>query len=420
MIAHEFPERVVLRADDETPSSGDSPATPACRPPATNGELSAAERGKMGEGTSSSCSSTTSGEDELGSSLRRRDCRRYRQLAARARSLDDSPPAREPGVSEEPALPDEHLFDFGDVSADASLSRCGSLEVACAYDSPSRKLSIQVLQAKGVPSRDRGGASNTQVRLVLLPGKKQRLRSRMQPGEAPQFNEAFVFNKVDPDDLPSMGVRLRLYGCERLRRERMIGEAVLPFSGANVEQQTPMWITLQPRANMTLTAGGTTGDTTSLCRSDSTSSTQSIHHGGVPELLLGLQYNATTGRLAVEVIKGSHFRATSGSRAPDTYVRLHLLSSSGRELARSRTSVRRGQPNPLYKETFMFQIPLFQLCDVTLMVSIYSKRNMTKRDLIGWFGLGHNSSGNEERSHWSDAHDARGVQICRWHLLCEE
>lgn len=46
----------------------------------------------------------------------------------------------------------------------------------------------------------------------------------------------------------------------------------------------------------------------SLARSDSTGSTHSMQHGGVPELLLGLCYNATTGRLSVEVIKGSHFR----------------------------------------------------------------------------------------------------------------
>lgn len=46
----------------------------------------------------------------------------------------------------------------------------------------------------------------------------------------------------------------------------------------------------------------------SLARSDSTSSTHSMQHGGVPELLLGLAYNAVTGRLSVEVVKGSHFR----------------------------------------------------------------------------------------------------------------
>ena len=42
----------------------------------------------------------------------------------------------------------------------------------------------------------------------------------------------------------------------------------------------------------------------------------------------------------------------------DTYVKLSLVSSNGQEIARSKTSVRRGQPNPLFKETFIFQVNL--------------------------------------------------------------
>lgn len=44
------------------------------------------------------------------------------------------------------------------------------------------------------------------------------------------------------------------------------------------------------------------------------------------------------------------------TRAPDTYVKLMLMSSSGQEMSRAKTSVRRGQPNPLFKETFAFQV----------------------------------------------------------------
>lgn len=53
-----------------------------------------------------------------------------------------------------------------------------------------------------------------------------------------------------------------------------------------------------------------------VSHSDSASSTQSLSHGGAPELLVGLSYNATTGRLSVEMIKGSHFRNLAVSRAP--------------------------------------------------------------------------------------------------------
>ena len=60
-------------------------------------------------------------------------------------------------------------------------------------------------------------------------------------------------------------------------------------------------------------------DLASLTRSDSASSTQSMQHGGMPELLIGLAYNGTTGRLSVEVIKGSNFRNMAMNRAPGDY-----------------------------------------------------------------------------------------------------
>jgi synaptotagmin-14/16 len=165
----------------------------------------------------------------------------------------------------------------------------------------------------------------------------------------------------------------------------------------------------------------------------------------VPELLIGLQYNGTTGRLTVEIVKGSHFRNLSLGKAPDTYVKLCLVSSMGQEIARAKTSTRRGQPNPLFKETFVFQVnfsffstqrvqkinriiqqvALFQLNDVTLMISVYAKRNMKRNEMVGWFSLGLNSSGPEEIQHFNDMRDAANVNgqvgkcdiIARWHVL---
>lgn len=101
---------------------------------------------------------------------------------------------------------------------------------------------------------------------------------------------------------------------------------------------------------------GSSSDLLSLARSDSTGSTTSMQHGGVPELLLGLGFNGLTGRLSVEIVKGSHFRNVSLSKAPDTYVKVCLVSSMGQEMAKAKSSTRRGQPNPLFKETFVFQV----------------------------------------------------------------
>ncbi|KAK3093762.1 hypothetical protein FSP39_019841 [Pinctada imbricata] len=313
---------------------------------------------------------------------------------------------------------DEHLFDVSDLEKEPVLiSKCGSLEMTFSFDPSRGRMAITIHQAQDIPSKDRGGASNCQVRMLLLPTKKQRYKTKVKSGENPVFNENFTFSKISPEEVHGMGIRIRLYGLERMRRERMIGESIIGFASLNLDLTSTHWIILEPRSN--LSGGDSQFDVSSLTRSDSASSTQSMQHGGMPELLLGLAYNGTTGRLSVEVVKGSNFRNMAMNRAPDTYVKLTLMSPTGQEVARSKTSIRRGQPNPLFKETFMFQVALFQLADVTLMVSVYNKRSMKKKDMIGWFSLGLNSSGEEEQSHWSDMRESKGEQVCRWHVLLE-
>lgn len=165
-----------------------------------------------------------------------------------------------------------------------------------------------------------------------------------------------------------------------------------------------------------------------------------MQHGGVPELLLGLGFNGLTGRLSVEIVKGSHFRNVSLSKAPDTYVKVCLVSSMGQEMAKAKSSTRRGQPNPLFKETFVFQVSqnsfqnlflctneslqvaLFQLNDVTLIISVYAKRNMKRNEMVGWFSLGLNASGPEEVAHWNDMRESSSTRtelISRWHVLVD-
>ncbi|ROT76984.1 Synaptotagmin-14, partial [Penaeus vannamei] len=279
---------------------------------------------------------------------------------------------------------------------EALLVRCGSIEAGFAYDLPTKTLTVHILQAKD-------------VRILLLPGRKQKHKTRIRPGENPQFNEAFVFTKVNPEDVQQLGVRLRLYGCERMRREKMVGEVIVPFANINLTLGNTFWLTLEPRANLAVTPqqqdGGLQPHPKRLHR---------LHPLGPQRRARApgrTHYNGTTGRLAVEVIKGSHFRNMANTRAPDTYVKLVLMSSSGQEIAHSKTSVRRGQPNPLFKETFMFQVALFQLPDVTLMVSVYTKRSMKRKDMIGWFALGLNSSGEEELAHWNQMRDSKGEQL---------
>uniref|UniRef100_A0A4X1W7A6 Synaptotagmin 16 n=2 Tax=Sus scrofa TaxID=9823 RepID=A0A4X1W7A6_PIG len=297
------------------------------------------------------------------------------------------------------------------------ISKCGDLDVIFEYRAASQKLTVTIVRAQGLPDKDRSGVNSWQVHVVLLPNKKQRGRTGIQRGPNPIFKEKVTFAKLEPRDVAACAVRFRLYAARKMTRERMMGEGLFYLSHLHQEGEMKVTLVLEPRSN--ISGGESPLSPSAVSHSDSASSTQSLSHGGAPELLVGLSYNATTGRLSVEMIKGSHFRNLSVNRAPDTYGKLFLLNSVGQEMSRCKTSIRRGQPNPVYKETFVFQVALFQLSDVTLMISVYNRRTMKRKEMIGWIALGQNSSGEEERDHWEEMKETKGQQVCRWHTLLE-
>ncbi|CAN0116762.1 unnamed protein product [Bubo scandiacus] len=297
------------------------------------------------------------------------------------------------------------------------ICKCGDLDVILNYKSSSQKLVVTILEARNIPDKDRSGVNTWQVHTVLMPSKKQRGKTSVQRGPIPKFKDKITFSKLEPEELSSHAIRFRLYAVHKMIGEKMMGEQFFYLSNVIQKGEVKVTLVLEPRSN--LSSADSQLSLSAISHSDSASSTQSLSHGGVPELLVGLSYNATTGRLSVEMIKGSHFRNLAINRPPDTYGKLCLLNSVGQEMSRCKTSIRRGQPNPVYKETFIFQVALFQLSDVTLMISIYNKRSMKRKEMIGWISMGQNSSGEEEQSHWQEMKESKGTQVCRWHTLLE-
>ncbi|XP_074005546.1 synaptotagmin-16 isoform X1 [Numenius arquata] len=310
-------------------------------------------------------------------------------------------------VSSVPAHPGAH----------EPICKCGDLDVIFNYKASSQKLVVTILEAKDIPDKDRSGVNTWKVHTVLMPSKKQRGKTSVQRGPIPIFKDKITFSKLEPEELSSHAIRFRLYAVHKMIGEKMMGEQLFYLSNISREGEARVTLVLEPRSN--LSSADSQLSLSAVSHSDSASSTQSLSHGGVPELLVGLSYNATTGRLSVEMIKGSHFRNLAVNRPPDTYGKLCLLNSVGQEMSRCKTSIRQGQPNPVYKETFIFQVALFQLSDVTLMISIYNRRSMKRKEMIGWISMGQNSSGEEEQSHWQEMKESKGTQVCRWHTLLE-
>ncbi|KAM9212920.1 synaptotagmin-14 [Dugong dugon] len=296
-------------------------------------------------------------------------------------------------------------------------AKYGTLDVTFDYDSQEQKLLVTVTAVTDIPTYNRTSGNSWQVHLVLLPIKKQRAKTSIQRGPCPVFTETFKFHHVESEMIGNYAVRFRLYGVHRTKKEKIVGEKIFYLTKLNLQGKMSLPVILEP--SYSHSGCGSQMSMSEMSCSESTSSCQSLEHASVPEILVGLLYNATTGRLSAEVIKGSHFKHLAANRPPNTYVKLTLLNSMGQEMSKCKTSIRRGQPNPVYKETFVFQVALFQLSDVTLILSVYNKRSMKRKEMIGWISLGLNSSGEEELNHWTEMKESKGQQVCRWHALLE-
>uniref|UniRef100_A0AAY5K3B8 C2 domain-containing protein n=1 Tax=Esox lucius TaxID=8010 RepID=A0AAY5K3B8_ESOLU len=294
------------------------------------------------------------------------------------------------------------------------LAKYGTLDVAFEYDPEEQRLAVTVTAATDIPALKQTGNIAWQVHLVLLPTKKQRAKTGVQRGPCPVFTETFRFTRVEQEALADYAVRFRLYSVRRMKKEKVLGEKVFYLTKLNLQGKMALPVTLEPGSALT-----GCGSLVSVSRSVGALSYRSSGES-TPEIFLGLVYNATTGRLSAEVIQGSHFKNTASDKPPNTYVKLTMLDSKGKEMSKCKTSVCRGQPNPTYKETFVFQVALFQLSEVSLVVSVYSRRSSMKaRERVGWVSLGFNSTGEEQQAHWSQMREAEGQQVCHWHTLLE-
>lgn len=84
-------------------------------------------------------------------------------------------------------------------------ARCGSLRLTFVYDGRRQRLGLTVHEAAGLPDYDDETTTsalqatnyNTQVHMVLLPGKNSRSRTKVRTGDRPSYEETFHF-KIKP------------------------------------------------------------------------------------------------------------------------------------------------------------------------------------------------------------------------------
>ena len=115
------------------------------------------------------------------------------------------------------------------------VQESGLLNVGIGYNSLKSQLELTILNVKNIPTKDRGAPPIIQVRLLLLPARVRRWKTKVQNTDHRVFNEVFRMRHISTNELDHLGIRFRLYGIGKVK-DRLIGEAVIDLGELNLPQ----------------------------------------------------------------------------------------------------------------------------------------------------------------------------------------
>ncbi|WAR09312.1 SYT7-like protein [Mya arenaria] len=135
---------------------------------------------------------------------------------------------------------------------------------------------------------------------------------------------------------------LQVIDYDRFSRDDPIGETYIPLNEVDLSMSPLMWKFLAP------------------CKDS---------RGKLGELLLSLCYEPNVGRLTVIVIKAKDLKAKDITGASDPYVKMWLCFGKER-MEKKKTSIKMRSLNPVYNESFMFEIQWDKIREAHIEVTV--------------------------------------------------
>ena len=99
----------------------------------------------------------------------------------------------------------------------------------------------------------------------------------------------------------------------------------------------------------------------------------------------------------------------------DPYVKL-CMAVNGKKGDKKKTKTKEKTLNPVYNETFTFNLANEKIRAGSLYLEVYDNDKFNKDDVIGVveIGPGKGTTGN---SHWNEMMNAKGQAASKWHAL---
>ncbi|ODM97371.1 Synaptotagmin-11 [Orchesella cincta] len=270
------------------------------------------------------------------------------------------------------------------------------------YKEDQSALVITVMKCENLPVKDTSLMTcDPYVKLQLLPEKQQRVKTRvLRHTRQPIYEEEFTFYGLQPNQIHETTLHFVVLSFDRFSRDDVIGEVSFQLASVDIpkndNQQLEISMDIQPR-NMKMRTQGR------------------------GEVLLSLCWQPTANRLSVVVLKARNLPQMDVTGLADPYVKLYLLYD-GQRIAKKKTHIKKRTLNPVFNESFVFDLPpaasqSSTLDKVALQVLVLDWDRVTKNEVIGRLELGNGANTPTAAHHWTEVLNCPRRQIAEWHKL---
>ncbi|XP_055138137.1 synaptotagmin-7 isoform X1 [Symphalangus syndactylus] len=237
-----------------------------------------------------------------------------------------------------------------------SRENLGRIQFSVGYNFQESTLTVKIMKAQELPAKDFSGTSDPFVKIYLLPDKKHKLETKVKRKNLnPHWNETFLFEGFPYEKVVQRVLYLQVLDYDRFSRNDPIGEVSIPLNKVDLTQMQTFWKDLKP------------------CSDGS---------GSRGELLLSLCYNPSANSIIVNIIKARNLKAMDIGGTSDPYVKVWLMYKDKR-VEKKKTVTMKRNLNPIFNESFAFDIPTEKLRETTIIITVMDKDKLSRNDVIG-------------------------------------
>ncbi|XP_028811498.1 synaptotagmin-7b isoform X2 [Denticeps clupeoides] len=267
--------------------------------------------------------------------------------------------------------------------------KLGRIQFSLGYSFQDSTLTVKILKGQDLPAKDFSGTSDPFVKIYLLPDKKHKLETKVKRKNLnPHWNETFLFEGFPYEKVVQRTLYLQVLDYDRFSRNDPIGEVSIPLNKVDLAHMQTFWKELKPCSD----GSGSRGD-----------------------LLVSLCYNPTANTITVSIIKARNLKAMDIGGTSDPYVKVWLMHKDKR-VEKKKTVVMKRCLNPVFNESFPFDVPAHVLRETTIIITVMDKDRLSRNDVIGKIYLSW-KSGPAEVKHWKDMIGHPRTAVAQWHAL---